>query len=430
MSIEQSAPPVWAGHARGSVAYGRLLAALFCAGVATFAQLYSPQAVLPLISADLHIGAGDAALTISASTVGLAVGVIPWSTLADRIGRVRAISISVTVATAVGLLVPFAPTYQLLLPGRFLEGLVVGGVPAIAIAYLSEEIDPAHAARAAGTFVAGTTIGGLLGRLVSSPVAEVAGWRIGVFTVAVLCGFAALSFVKLAPQPRGFVPSRRSGATPEGSLAHRLIANLRSPRQLTLFAQAFLLMGGFVALYNFLGFRLTGAPFFLPPFVVSLVFLAYLAGTWASSRAGAEATRFGRKPVLLVSVAIMAAGVAITLSDNVFAVLAGLVIATAGFFGAHSIASGWTGQSAPVGKAQASSLYNLFYYGGSSVIGWFGGVAYDGRGWTAVAVTILVLAGISAAAAALFLPGNREPVHRPRALVSPSRSDEAPAQAM
>jgi len=406
VSIEQSASPAWAGHTRGSVAYGRLLAALFCAGVATFAQLYSPQAVLPLISADLRIGAAEAALTISASTVGLAIGVIPWSTLADRIGRVRAISVSVTIATAVGLLVPFAPSYQLLLAGRFLEGLMIGGVPAIAIAYLTEEVDPAHAARAAGTFVAGTTIGGLMGRLVSSPVADIAGWRVGVFTVAVLCGFAALSFVKLAPQPRGFIPSKLSGANPDGGLGGRLLANLRSRRQLTLFAQGFLLMGGFVALYNFLGFRLTGAPFFLPPFVVSLVFVAYLAGTWASSRAGAEATRFGRKRVLMVSVLIMGAGVAVTLSDNVIAVLAGLLIATAGFFGAHSIASGWTGQSAPAGKAQASSLYTLFYYGGSSVIGWFGGVAYDGYGWTAVALTILVLAAIAAAAGAAFLPDN------------------------
>jgi len=406
VSIEQSASPAWAGHTRGSVAYGRLLAALFCAGVATFAQLYSPQAVLPLISADLRIGAAEAALTISASTVGLAIGVIPWSTLADRIGRVRAISVSVTIATAVGLLVPFAPSYQLLLAGRFLEGLMIGGVPAIAIAYLTEEVDPAHAARAAGTFVAGTTIGGLMGRLVSSPVADIAGWRVGVLTVAVLCGFAALSFVKLAPQPRGFIPSKLSGANPDGGLGGRLLANLRSRRQLTLFAQGFLLMGGFVALYNFLGFRLTGAPFFLPPFVVSLLFVAYLAGTWASSRAGAEATRFGRKRVLMVSVLIMGAGVAVTLSDNVIAVLAGLLIATAGFFGAHSIASGWTGQSAPAGKAQASSLYTLFYYGGSSVIGWFGGVAYDGYGWTAVALTILVLAAIAAAAGAAFLPDN------------------------
>ena len=113
-----------------------------------------------------------------------------------------------------------------------------------------------------------------------------------------------------------------------------------------------------------------------------------------------------RKRVLLVSIVVMIAGVAITLSDNVIAVLVGLVIATAGFFGAHSIAAGWAGRLAPVGKAQASSLYNLFYYGGSSVIGWFGGLAFDGYGWTAVAVMIAVLAALAAAAAALVLPAD------------------------
>jgi YNFM family putative membrane transporter len=403
MTIVQSVEVPWTGHVRGTAAYARLLAALFCAGIATFAQLYSPQAVLPMISADLGVGAADAALVISASTVGLAIGVIPWSALADRVGRVKSITISVSIATVVGMLVPFAPTFGLLLAGRFVEGLMIGGVPAIAVAYLTEEVNPVHAARAAGTFVGGTTIGGLLGRLVCSPVAEVAGWRVGVLTVAVICGLAAVAFVKLAPRPRGFTPVSRGGVKPEGSLGHRLVTNLRTPRQLVLFAQGFLLMGGFVALYNFLGFRLTSAPFHLSASMVSLVFLAYLAGTWASSRAGAEAARFGRKRVLLVSVAVMMVGVAITLSDNLIAVLLGLVVATAGFFGAHSTAAGWTGQAAPVGEAQASSLYNLFYYGGSSAVGWFGGVAFDARGWTAVAITILVLAGIAASLAALFL---------------------------
>src|SRR4029079_2612870 len=138
-SISLSREQPWAGDTRGSAEYRRLLAALFCAGVATFAQLYSPQAVLPLISTDLHVGSATAALTISASTVGLALGVIPWSTLADRIGRVKAMTISVGLATPVGLLVPFAPTYEALLAGRFVEGLFVGGVPAIAVAYLTEE---------------------------------------------------------------------------------------------------------------------------------------------------------------------------------------------------------------------------------------------------------------------------------------------------
>ena len=223
MTRGQSVDGDWSGHSRGSAAYGRLLAALACAGVATFAQLYSPQAVLPLIATDFRVGAASAALVISASTVGLAIGVIPWSALADRIGRVKAISVSVTVATLVGMSVPFVPSFAVLLAGRFVEGLMVGGVPAIAVAYLTEEVDPQHAARAAGTFVGGTTIGGLLGRIVSSPIAEVAGWRVGVFSVAVICGVAALGFVTLAPNPRGFTPVLRHDTNPDGNLGLSLI---------------------------------------------------------------------------------------------------------------------------------------------------------------------------------------------------------------
>ncbi|MCV7287316.1 MFS transporter [Mycolicibacterium wolinskyi] len=388
-----TAPPttvVWQGHPRGSSDYRRLLAALFCAGVATFAQLYSPQAVLPLIARDLGTGAADTALAVSTATIGLAVGVIPWAALADRIGRVQVMTISVAAATVLGLLVPFSPSYQLLLCGRFLEGLVLAGVPAVAVAYLTEEINAGHAARAAGTYVAGTTIGGLAGRLVTGPVAEYAGWRVGVLIVAVLCGLAALAFVKLAPPAQGFTPTRN-----QRDLGRRLLVNLRSPRQLVLFSQAFLLMGGFVAIYNFLGFRLMAAPFHLPQTVVSLVFLAYLAGTWASARAGAEATRFGRRTVMVASIVTMIAGVAITLSNNIVAVLVGLVVATAGFFGAHAIASGWVGVAAGNSKAQASSLYNLFYYGGSSAVGWFGGLAFDAAGWPAVAGTVMGLAALA-----------------------------------
>src|SRR5882757_10861258 len=145
---------------------------------------------------------------VSAATAGLAVGVIPWSMVADRIGRVRAMSMSVTAATILGLIVPFAPGYELLLAGRFIEGLLVGGVPAIAIAYLSEEIHSDHAARAAGMYGAGTSVGGLLGRLVAGPIGEIVGWRIGVLSVAALCGVGALGFVRLAPRPRGYDPSR------------------------------------------------------------------------------------------------------------------------------------------------------------------------------------------------------------------------------
>jgi hypothetical protein len=128
---------------------------------------------------------------------------------------------------------------------------------------------------------------------------------------------------------------------------------------LALYAQALLLMGGFVALYNYLGFRLSAAPFSLPQTLISLLFVAYLAGTWSAAQAGVLAARFGRRSVLLIAIGCLVVGVLLTLSTILVVVLLGLLMATAGFFAAHAVASGWTGAEAVVGRAQASSLYNL-----------------------------------------------------------------------
>jgi YNFM family putative membrane transporter len=400
-------PDTWVGYSYGSAEYRRLLVGIFFAGVATFAQLYSPQATLPQIAADLHVGAAEVSLVVSASTIGLAIGVVPWSLVADRIGRVRAMSIAMIAATFFGLLVPFATSFPLLLTGRLLEGAMVGGVPAVAIAYLSEEVEARHAARAAGTYVAGTSIGGLLGRLVAGPIADLASWRVGVFTVAVLCAIAAGLFIGLVPKSRGFVPLRSRGPEAEVGLLSRLAVNLRSPRMLALYAQGCLLMGGFVALYNYLGFRLAAAPFNLPQTLISLLFVAYLAGTWSSAQAGVFAARFGRLPVLLIGVASMIAGVLLTLSTVLLVVLTGLLLATAGFFAAHAVASGWTGAESTIGRAQASSLYNLFYYAGSSLFGWLGGVFFETSGWAGTAGMVALLAVLAGALAVLALGQKR-----------------------
>jgi predicted MFS family arabinose efflux permease len=400
-------PDGWVGHSHGTAEYRQLLVGIFFAGVATFAQLYSPQATLSQIASDFDVGAAEVALVVSAATLGLALGVIPWSLVADRIGRVRSMSIAVIAATIFGLLVPFATSFPLLLVGRLLEGAMVGGVPAVAIAYLSEEIDARHAARAAGTYVAGTSIGGLLGRLVAGPLAELWSWRIGVFTVAVLCAIAAALFIALVPKPQGFVPLRSRGPDTEGGLLSRLAVNLRSPRLLALYAQGCLLMGGFVALYNYLGFRLAAAPFNLPQTLISLLFLAYLAGTWSSAQAGVFAARFGRLPILLIGIATMVLGVLLTLSSALLVVLTGLLLATAGFFAAHAVASGWTGAESTVGRAQASSLYNLFYYAGSSLFGWLGGIFFVAFGWAGTAGMVAILGALAGSLAVLLLRQGR-----------------------
>lgn len=389
----------WAGHLRGSAAYQRILFALGCAGLATFAQLYSVQAVLPSLARDLHVTAADAALSVSAATLGLALSVIPWSQAADRLGRLRVMTIAVVAATVLGLSVPLSPDFTVLILLRFCEGLALGGIPAVALAYLSEEVSRLHAAVAAGTYVAGTTLGGLAGRLIAGPVADLTNWRMGLAAVSALAAMAAVGFVLAAPKPRGFTPVARGSE----SLWSKLAVNLKSRPLFALYLQGFLLMGGFVAVYNYLGFRLEAAPFGLPQTLTSMLFTVYVAGTWSSRTAGSLAGRRGRKTVLLGSTAVMAAGLGITLLPWLPAILAGLLLFTAGFFAAHAIASGWTPHRAERGRAQASALYNLMYYAGSSLFGWLGGLFFQGFGWGVLVAFVGVLIGLAALFSALWL---------------------------
>jgi len=389
---------VWLGHAPKTAGFRRLMAGLFFAGVATFAQLYSPQGLLPLIAVDLHTTADQTALLVSASTIGLALAVIPWSFVGDRLGRKPAMTISIIAACAFGIGATLSPTFETILIFRVLEGVALGGVPALAMAYLNEEVHPLSAGRSAGTFIAGTVIGGLLGRIVAAPIGEWYHWRIGMGVVLLLAVVSASCFLLLTPQARKFAPTTTS---PRKAIAS-ITTNLRSVVLNVMYLQGMLLMGGFVAVYNFLGFHLVEDPYNLPVSVVSLLFLAYLTGTVTSPWAGAMATRYRPSRVLMVLTLTMIVGVLLTLVSNIWVLLGGLVIFTGAFFGAHSVASGWAGAAAEGGRAQSTSLYNLCYYTGSSVFGWLGGIFLTRYGWPGTVVMTAGLAGLALLATVLL----------------------------
>lgn len=298
--------PEFSGLVPGTRSYRRLIAGLFFAGVATFAQLYSLQALLPEVSTDLGVPPATAALSVSAATFGIAVAVVPWSMVADRIGRIPAMAIGIITANAFGIAAPFSGGIEMLLALRLAEGLALGAVPAVALAYLSEEVHIRYVAAAAGSYTAGTTVGGLSGRLIAGPLGEALDWWIGAGTVTVLCAIAAAAFLWLVPRARRFIPGRRRADAGPGMLT-RLARALRAPQLLALYAQGFLLKGAFVAVYNYLGFHLISPPFLLPAWLVTLLFLAYLAGTVSSSWAGSLASRFGRRRVLLAAIGVFGA---------------------------------------------------------------------------------------------------------------------------
>lgn len=411
------------GYPRGSGPYRRLQAALLCVGIAMFAQLYAPQGVLTEAARSLRVTADQSALLISAATIGLAMSVLPWSWVADRIGRLAAMRVSLVAALILGLGAILWPDYAGVLVLRVLQGVALGGTPALALTYLQEAVRNDDAPRAAGTYIAGTTIGGMVGRLLAAPIAAAVGWRVGVGAVEVLCAVAAAAFIILAPSAASGAAAAQDGAGAaqdprSGRRGHangeRQANRSRASRQalrahllrrpmLVLYAQGFALMGSFVTIYNYLAFRLTGAPYFIPASVASLCFLAYLAGTWSSSTAGAVATRRGRLIVLLASAAIMVLGLLLLMTPWLPMILVGLVVMTVGFFGAHAIASGWTAARASIGRAQAASIYNLAYYLGSSLVGWLGGVVFTGVGWETMVLGLIGLTIAAAASAAATL---------------------------
>lgn len=294
------------------------------------------------------------------------------------------------------------PGFWWMLALRFVEGLMLGGVPALAVAYLSEEVSPKVAAIAAGTYVSGTTIGGLAGRIIAAPVGQAIGWELGMLLVTGLAVLCVLIFLRTAPRAQNFTP--RVTRLREAMAA--LLGNLRSPALWVIYLQGCLTMGGFVAVYNFLGFRLADPPFSLPIWLVSFIFLAYLAGTFSAPRAGVLASRFGRKPVLIAGNLTMMAGTALTLVMSLWAIIAGTVILTVGFFAAHAVASGWAGSSAVAGRSQSSSLYNLGYYGGSSLFGFAGGIFLHLAGWRGTVAMVLGLTATATVLAAVVLPRN------------------------
>ncbi|AVH56876.1 MULTISPECIES: MFS transporter [Streptomyces] len=389
--VVDATPAVDTRMTPGGPGYRRMSFALFLAGVATFALLYSTQALLPLISSDFGVTASDASWTVSAATGGLALFVLPMSALSERFGRRTVMTASLAVAVTVGLLVPFAPSIGALVVLRAIQGAALAGLPASATAYLAEEVRPKALITAIGLFVAGNSVGGMSGRVITGWVAQEWGWRVAVGTIGVIAVACAVAFRLLLPAPRHFTP---------GSLRPRVLArtvreHLSNPLLCRLYAIGALFMTVFGAVYTVIGYRLTEAPFSLPQGIIGSVFLVYLVGTVSASTAGRLVARLGRRGALYLAGGTTTAGLLLSLAGSLPLVLLGLVLITAGFFAGHAVASSAVSHTAQTGRAQASALYQSAYYVGSSAGSTLGAVAFHAGGWTGtVALGLLAVVGV------------------------------------
>jgi MFS transporter, YNFM family, putative membrane transport protein len=380
-------PPADERLRRGEPGYRRLSVAMFAAGLATFALLYTTQPLLPLLAADFHVSASASTLTLAATTLGLAAALLPAGWLSDAWGRTRVMKLSLIGSATLSLLAAASPSFPVLLVVRALQGVALAGLPAVAMAYLVEEVHPGSIGSSIGLYIGGNAIGGMAGRLVCGVFADLSGWRGSLLAVGT-CSLACTAvFIRRAPASRFFV-AREFRVRPT---LGRLRAHLRDAGQLRLDAMAALLMGTFVAVFNGLSFRLAAPPYDLGQTAVAAVFLVYPLGSLSSTVAGRLADRIGRRAVLPVGVLIAGAGLAITLLQPLALVILGIAVLTIGFFAAHSVASSWVGRRAAHAPAQASALYLLAFYLGSSAAGPLGGAAWESGRWDEVAVVGAVL---------------------------------------
>ncbi|WP_442976055.1 MFS transporter [Rouxiella sp. T17] len=385
---QQTAPQVKGIYIkRGTPQFIRVTLALFSAGLATFALLYCVQPIMPVLSQDFGVSPAASSLSLSAATGLMAIGLLFTGPISDAVGRKNVMVVGLMLAALFTLICSVMTSWQSILVMRALVGLSLSGVAAVAMTYLSEEIHPSVVAFSMGLYISGNSIGGMSGRLITGVLTDFVSWRVAIAIIGIFALLSASMFWKILPPSRHF---RASSLKPR-KLFINFKLHWRDSGLPLLFAEGFLLMGSFVTMFNYIGYRLLASPYHMSQAIVGILSIAYLMGTYSSPKAGALTAVYGRGPVLIGALLLMLAGILLSSFSPVWLIFIGMAMVTGGFFAAHSVASGWIGKRARRAKGQASSLYLFCYYAGSSVAGTLGGVFWHNFGWAGITGYICVM---------------------------------------
>jgi YNFM family putative membrane transporter len=398
----------------GTPEFRRTNIAMATAGFSTFTLLWCVQPLMPVFSREFHVSPATSSLAVSLATGMLSVSILLAGALSEAWGRKPLMVFSLTTAAGLTFCSAFVSDWHQLLILRALAGLAFGGLPAIAMAYLSEEMHPNALGLAMGLYIGGSALGGMSGRLFTGILTDMVSWRFAVAVIGAIGLAGAMLFWRILP------PSLHFRAMPLAPVAllKSYFNHIRDAGLRLLFAEGFLLLGSFITVYNYISYRLLAPPYSLSQTVVGSIFLVYLIGIGSSAWVGNLAGRLGRPRVLWTMFLLMISGIGLTLFRPLPVVIIGVAALTFGFYGGHSITSSWVGLRAKQAKAQASSLYLFSYYLGSSVIGFAGGFFWSGYGWAGVAVflgCLLLLAFVISLRLAQTAPAATTPVAMPPA---------------
>lgn len=386
---------------QGSQRFRFIKLCIFFSGLSVFAQLYLFQPMLPMAAEHFRVSVGDTSLLVSSSTIGMALGLLFFAFKADSYSRKKLMTFSLISSALLTIISTWVPSLSLLIAIGIFKGFVVSGVSAVALAYLTEEVNTAVIGAAISMYLSGNTIGGMSGRILATLIAGEFGWRNAVLVIGIESLVLGIIFWKLFPDSKFFNPQK----TDYHLKMKQMKFFLTNPYMLRLYFIAALVMGVFVSVYNYLTFRLEAAPFSLSHFIIAFIFLMYIFGVFGTMIVGRLSKKFPANTILKVSILFMIIGALLLLSKNLYILIVGLALFTLSFFAAHTMASQMTALYAKRGKSSATSIYWLFYYFGSSILGSGTGYLLHSYSWN-VFIAFLI---ISIVIALLLATANTSP---------------------
>ena len=380
----------------------RTLAVVF-AGFCAFLTLYAPQPLLPMLSDAFQVSAKSVTRVMGISTFAVVLAAPLVGILADRLGRKQVIVRSALLLALPSLLAATSTGLNQLLFWRFWMGVFTPGIFAVTIAYINEEWTEG-AGSAMSAYVGGTVLGGFSGRMVSGFVASASSWRWSFVALGVLTLAGGIAMWSWLPGDHRTARKQNDGAAPagEGNVARAMLRHLRDPRLAATYIVGFGLLFTLVAAFTYVNFHLAAPPFKLTTRGLSLVFTVYLVGAAVTPMSGRVIDRMGHRFALTMATLSGAAGMALTLIPNLWAVVAGLAMCCTGVWISQSAATSYIGTVAREARAAAVGLYVMFYYLGGSCGSEVPGHFWARGGWPVCVALIVAVQILSIVVGLIF----------------------------
>ncbi|WP_406664676.1 MFS transporter [Gallaecimonas sp. GXIMD1310] len=375
----------------GSQAFWRATLALGLGSFLIFSNLYLTQPLLPALAQQFAISPLTASYSFTLTTLFLGLSLLLYGPLSDALGRRPIMLLTMAGAVLCTLALSQVQSLAALLILRALQGFFLGGLPAIAIAYMGDEMTKPALVTAVGFYISANSIGGIGGRLLGGFLGDSLGWQDAFGVMALGSLLVLLLFAWLLPPSTGFVRKKLHPKRMVGDLWQ----HLGNPVLLVSF-----LIGGlnffiFVNQYSYLTFRLSAAPYQLPTRFLGMLFLTYLSGTYASTLSGRLAQKQPQPRVMMAGIGLMMLGSLISLASPLYLIMSGFLVSAFGFFLCHANASSWVNQQAVTAKASASSLYLVFYYLGASLGGVYLSPFWHWLAWPGVIIGSMLILSIT-----------------------------------